>query len=266
MKLFFREYGAGPPLFILHGLYGLSDNWVTLARKISSSFRVIVPDLRNHGQSPHHQEHNYLAISEDINELAAGLGITKFFLAGHSMGGKAAATLAVHRPELIYGLVIADIAPVSSADEQALARKQHEKILKTILAVNPGDLTRREKVDSLLSEGIPSEKVRLQIMKNIARTVDNTFRWRLNARALLDNLDKITGNIPLPGSMWQELTGFPVLLLKGENSDYLNDENIKGTLRIFPGAELVVIKNAGHWLHADNPEAVSSAINGLLNY
>lgn len=266
MNLFFREYGSGPPLFILHGLYGMSDNWVSVAKKISSGFRVILPDLRNHGQSPHHPVHNYLAISEDIRELASGLGISKFIIAGHSMGGKTAATLALHWPELINGLIIADIAPVTGPDEKTAARVQHEKILKTILSVNPGNISRREEIDSQLAAGIASEKTRLQIMKNIERTVDNRFRWRLNAGALLANLDIITGDIPFPPAGPETVTGFPVLVLKGERSDYLNDNNIKETLRIFPGAELIEIKGAGHWLHADNPESVISVFTGLLNY
>src|SRR5512135_3012718 len=111
MKLFFRKYGEGLPLIILHGLYGSSDNWVSIAKILSSRFMVILPDQRNHGLSPKSNIHDYEALSEDVYELADHLKLEKFFLAGHSMGGKCAIRFALKWPERLQGLLVADISP-----------------------------------------------------------------------------------------------------------------------------------------------------------
>ena len=111
MKLFYRKYGAGPSLIILHGLYGASDNWATIAKNLSERFTVYVPDQRNHGNSPHSDIHDYDSMRDDLYELAGDLKLKKFFLAGHSMGGKTAIAFAVKWPEMINGLLIADISP-----------------------------------------------------------------------------------------------------------------------------------------------------------
>ena len=111
MKLFYRKFGKGPPLIILHGLYGSSDNWVTIARSLSECYTVYLPDQRNHGQSPHTNIHDYDSMRDDLFELTSDLKFKKIFLAGHSMGGKTAISFAVKWPEMINGLLIADISP-----------------------------------------------------------------------------------------------------------------------------------------------------------
>src|SRR5512133_2376601 len=111
MKLFCRKYGNGPPLIILHGLFGSSDNWVTIAKNLSDSFTVYLPDQRNHGQSPHSDVHDYDSMRDDLFELVNDLSLKKFFLAGHSMGGKTAISFALKWPEMLNGLLIADISP-----------------------------------------------------------------------------------------------------------------------------------------------------------
>src|SRR5674536_156004 len=110
MKLFYRKYGNGPPLIILHGLYGSSDNWITIAKSLSDSFTVYLPDQRNHGRSPHSPIHDYDSMRDDLFELANDLKLKKFFLAGHSMGGKTAISFAIKWPEMLDGLFIADIS------------------------------------------------------------------------------------------------------------------------------------------------------------
>ena len=114
MKLFYRKYGNGPPLIILHGLYGSSDNWVTIAKSLGDLFTIYLPDQRNHGQSPHDNIHDYDSMRNDLFELAYDLKLNKFFLAGHSMGGKTAIAFALKWPEMINGLLIADISPFTN--------------------------------------------------------------------------------------------------------------------------------------------------------
>jgi len=266
MNLFYRKYGSGPPLIILHGLYGSSDNWVTIAKKISSNFTVYLPDLRNHGQSPHSMEHNYESLSSDIHDFAVKLGLRKFFLAGHSMGGKTAIQFAISWPEMLWGLLIADISPFSDDTEKTNAFRQHHTILHAIAACDLSAAGSRNEIDKGLSAEIPSQKVRDLIMKNINRTESGQFKWRLNFGALLDNLDNIVGALPVSVEGDLRITGFPVIFLKGERSEYINPDNFRKITRIFPSAELKIIKNAGHWLNADNPEEVTAALLNLGSY
>lgn len=263
MKLFYRKYGEGPPLMILHGLYGSSDNWVTIAKALSRNFTVYLPDQRNHGLSPHSDLHDFDALSSDIYELAGELGLEKFFLAGHSMGGKAAAFFAVRWPRKIQGLVIADISPFAAPDTRTPEYNQHLSILKSIIETDISSAVSRSDVEMLLREKITSLRTRGMIMKNIQRMPDNKFSWKINAPALLMNLDKIMSGLPRPSDNYQVVTGFPVLFLKGETSGYLPDSDWDDILKIFPAAELKIIRNAGHWIHSDNPEAV---INALVDF
>lgn len=265
MKLFFRKYGEGLPLVILHGLFGSSDNWISVAKSISRSFTVYLPDLRNHGYSPHNDIHDYISLSSDIFELANELGLRKFFLAGHSMGGKAAVHFAIRWPEMLNGLLIADISPFMEVNFRSAEYNQGVTVLKTILETDISSAVSRNDVESLLSEKITSGKIRGLIMKNLQRSPENRFSWKINASSLLKNLERIMEGLPRPSVDYSPVTGFPVLFLKGEKSDYLPSGDWSDILKIFPSAELRVIRNAGHWLHADNPEAVSEAFLSLLN-
>lgn len=265
MKLFFRKYGQGPPLMILHGLYGSSDNWVTIAGKLASSFTVYLPDLRNHGNSPHSDVHDYDAMSNDIIELAGDIGLSKFFLAGHSMGGKVAIEVALKKPGLLSGLLIADILPFSDATGISDSMNEHIAILKAILGTDLSLAKRRDEVDEQLQPSIKQTNVRALIMKNLQRKQDGRFTWKINADALLDNLEKITGSIDMQKINHIPVKGFPVVFLRGEHSQHVSREGFTKVLDQFPRAELKTIPNAGHWLQADNPEAVTAAILGLLN-
>ncbi|MCU0471964.1 MAG: alpha/beta fold hydrolase [Bacteroidales bacterium] len=264
MKLFYRKYGKGPPLVILHGLYGSSDNWVSIARRISGHYTVYLPDQRNHGQSPWSDINDYDSMSMDLFELVSELRLKRFFLAGHSMGGKTAVNFSQKWPEMIEGLLIADISPFSNEKNKTVAFNEHHIILTAITGTDFSKAVSRTEIDRLLEEKIHSEKVRGLILKNLQRDAENKFSWKLNAMALLDNLDKITEGFPYLSGDYQQITGFPVLFLKGENSEYISIKDYTDIIRLFPAAEIRVIKDAGHWLNADNPDAVSEALVSLL--
>jgi esterase len=266
MKLFYRRYGHGPPLIILHGLYGSSDNWVSIAKSISDRFTVYLPDLRNHGNSPHNNLHDYDSMSNDIIELSEALNINQYFLSGHSMGGKVAVAVAMKKPDLINGLIIADISPFTGREDAASALRQHTEILETIGTADLSAAKKREDVEMQLSAGIESKEIRQLIMKNLQRNTDKSFRWKINTESLLKNITNITDSFLFDSDNYQQITGFPVVFLKGENSGYISEEGFRDILRLFPGAELKVIQNAGHWLHSDNPEAVRQAFLDLLTY
>jgi esterase len=265
MKLFFRRYGEGPPLVILHGLYGSSDNWVTVAKKISGSFTVFLPDQRNHGNSPHSDIHDYESMSNDLLEFAVDQKLKCFFLAGHSMGGKTAVRFAIQWPEMIEGLVIADISPFETKTSNYGSYNQHLAILKVLSETDISKVTSRAELEGLFQGSIISGRTRGLILKNIKRNDDGSFSWKINNAALLKNIDRIVDSVISPSASFEPVTGFPVLFLKGENSDYLPASDFVKILRLFPAAELRIISNAGHWLHADNPEAVTEAFLNLLD-
>jgi len=266
MKLFCRKYGSGPPLIILHGLYGSSDNWVSVAKSISGSFTVYLPDQRNHGQSPHSPVIDYDSMKEDLFNLAGELKLQKFFLAGHSMGGKTAVNFAMTWPEKLYGLLVADISPFVSENRISTVYAQHQSILNSILSLEISVVRTREEVEMLLSRTVNSDITRGFIMKNLKRESDNSFSWKLNASALLENLDRIMEGIGPGNEDLVELTGFPVYFLKGEYSDYLPESDFPKIRKFFPAADFIIIPHSGHWIHADNPEAVKGCLMKFLNY
>jgi esterase len=264
MKLFYRKYGNGPPLIILHGLYGSSDNWTTIAKNLSDSFTVYLPDQRNHGQSPHNDIHDYDSMRDDLFEMATDLGLSTFFLAGHSMGGKTAISFALKWPGMINGLLIADISPFIDEISRHIAYSQHLTILETILSIDLAHISTRRQAELILSEKIESEKVRGFILKNLQRSGDNGFTWKINASSLLKNLDKIMEGIDRKAYTDQQITGFPVIFLKGENSDYLPPADFRDIQKVFPATEFITIANAGHWIHSDRPDEVVRNIRRLL--
>lgn len=265
MKLFYRKYGSGPPLVILHGLYGSSDNWVTIAKKLGNTFTVYLPDQRNHGQSPHSDLHDYDSMRDDLYELVKDLGISKFFLAGHSMGGKTAAAFAIKWPEMLNGLLIADISPFAGQPNAARAYEQHLSILEAMNDINLSLMKSRAEVEHALNEKIDSEKITGFLMKNLQRTTDNKFVWRINVSSLLMNLDRIMEGIDRQSALSKQVHGFPVIFLKGTESDYLLPSDYDDIKKLFPSAEIIKIKNAGHWLHADQPEATINNFKKLRN-
>jgi esterase len=264
MKIFFRKYGSGPPLVILHGLYGSSDNWVTIAKKLSDSFTVYLPDQRNHGQSPHSAILDYDSMRDDLFELVTDLSLKKIFLAGHSMGGKTAISFALKWPEMLNGLLIADISPFTYETNGHSAYNQHSTILNAILSLDLKKISSRNDAENLLTENIPSEKERGLILKNLQRNSDNTFSWKLNAPSLLKNLGKIMEGIKRQTDFSQQITGFPVIFLRGGDSDYIPSRDFKDILHVFPAADIVEVPGAGHWIQADKPEEVVKNIKKLL--
>ncbi len=254
MKLFFRETGEGPPLVILHGLYGSSDNWMNVAGSLSGHFRVCVLDLRNHGRSPHSDKHTYEAMMDDLTEFFNDNNIGKATILGHSMGGKLAVCFAGHYPELVQQLIVVDIAPVSynRTEKQKEGKAFHASALNAMKSINPDSLSSRPEADKLLSKTVRNKRIRQFLLKNLTRKEDKSFSWKLNLDVLIREQDNIMDGIndncpgfPLPA------TGFPVLFIRGEKSLYVSDEDIPAIRKIFPQAEISTIQGAGHWLHAE---------------
>jgi esterase len=264
MKLFYRKYGNGAPLIILHGLYGSSDNWATIAKKLGDIFTVYLPDQRNHGQSPHSGTHDYDSMRDDIYELASELKLKKFFLAGHSMGGKTAVSFALKWPEMINGLLIADISPFVNEDKSHRAFRENSEILGAMISTDLTRVSSRNEVELILKEKIPVEKTRGFVLKNLQRTPANTFTWKIDTQSLLENLGNIMSGIDRKKVFTEQVTGFPVIFLKGADSDYLSPSDYVDIKKVFPAVEFVEIANAGHWVHTDRPDEVEKNLRRLL--
>jgi len=265
MKLFYRKYGSGPPLIILHGLFGSSDNWVSFAKSISDTYTVYLPDLRNHGQSPHSPVHNYESMAGDVKELADSAGLGKFFLAGHSMGGKTAIRFASNNPERLSGLLIADISPFRHTGNTETEFSLHLSILDFMRSADMSEIKSRLDAEILLKQRTESEKVRELVLKNLKRESDNSFSWKINYNALYNNIDCIADDAVAETAGQTEISGFPVFFLKGEYSDYITGNDIRKISLMFPGAEFITINGAGHWMHADNPDLVRKCFLKLLD-
>lgn len=258
MELFFRKIGSGYPILILHGLYGMSDNWMSIARILSSKNEIWLPDLRNHGHSPHNAIHTYETMSQDIITFIQTNNIYKPILIGHSMGGKVAMTIAKNNPELLAGLCVVDIAPKNFEINETQDLHSHRHIIDSLCSLELGKIKNREEADEILSNSLPSAMLRAFLLKNLQRT-PNGFQWLFNLPVLKKYLPQIAGGFD---NNWQQttITGFPVLFAKGEQSDYITNNDYSHIETIFPSAIIKVIPNAGHWLHAQNSDAFIQAL------
>jgi esterase len=264
MEMYYRKIGTGNPLIIIHGLYGSSDNWFTIGKVLSRDFEVYLIDLRNHGNSPHTERHTYALMKLDLLEFFDRYDIEKAILVGHSMGGKVAMSFAAEFPERVTSLVIIDIGAKSyhSLTGFSSQANDHMNILMGMQNVDFNSAKTRDDVDKQLAGFIKSSRVRNFLMKNIRRNRDHTFSWKINVPVLIKELPAILEGLDTGIT---DITGFPVLFIRGANSDYLPDEDFPGIRKIFPSAEFITIPDAGHWLHAEQPELLIKALRGFLS-
>jgi pimeloyl-ACP methyl ester carboxylesterase len=263
MKLFFREEGEGFPIVIVHGLYGSSDNWLTVAKKLSSRYKIYMIDQRNHGRSPNAEEHSYVAMTADLAEFFDEQHIEKAILMGHSMGGKTAMSFAADYPERVEKLIVVDIAPkdyflLNDESQYYL----HNNILRAMMELDFSKVESRKQVEDFLLERIDSAQIVQFLLKNVHRNKEShQFEWRLNVPVLYDNLDEIIKGV---NAHWFDdrlpILNYPVLFVKGALSNYILPEDFSIIHRIYPDVEIVEIPNAGHWLHAEQPQLFMEVI------
>lgn len=251
MKLNHKVVGQGEPLIILHGLMGMLDNWQAVARKLERDFTVITVDLRNHGHSPHSDELSYEVMVEDVIDLLDRLGLAQVHLLGHSMGGKVAMKLAQLYPERVKKLIVVDIGP-------KYYPPHHQKVLAALRAVQLDKLERRTDAESYMEPFLSDAGTRQFLMKSLYYRERNRFGWRFN-------LDAIERNIEHVGEATDEADyEGETLFIRGERSDYITDRDWPDIRMVFKNAGLVTIPGAGHWVHADRPDAFVDTVSDFL--
>lgn len=245
VALHYRHYGEGPALLLLHGLLGSGSNWHSLASKtFAPYFSTYALDQRNHGNSPHADVIDYDALAADVLSFLDRHDIERAHVLGHSMGGKTAMTLALRHPDRVDRLVVADIAP------RAYPPK-HLEILQALRNTSPEAAADRAEVDRQLAERIASPAIRQFLLKNLAfNPQTKRYAWQLDLDTLQREYEKlnraVTSDAPFQG---------PTLFIRGERSDYVSSDDEADIRGLFPSAGIETIAGAGHWVHADAPQA-----------
>ena len=235
--------GKGDSLLILHGFFGMGDNWKSLANKFAEYFEVHLIDQRNHGRSFHSDDFSYELMVEDLENYINHHQLKKVNLLGHSMGGKTVMLFATSFPEMVNKLIIADISP-------RYYPPHHQFILEALNNVNFNMITKRSEVAKILSDHIDEEGIKQFLLKSVYWKEKGQLTYRFNLESLTENIDEV--GVALPS-----FTVFEgdTLFLKGANSGYISNDDIPLIEAHFPKAQIKTIENAGHWLHAENPIA-----------
>ncbi len=239
---------GGAPFLIAHGLFGSARNWGALSKRYARGRRVVAVDMRNHGDSPHDPAHDYPAMAADLADTIEHVGAPAAVM-GHSMGGKAAMTLALTRPDLVERLIVADIAPVAYGHSQSL-------MIDAMRRIDPGAVDKRSDADAELAKHVSEAPVRAFLLQSLDL---KERRWRLNLDVLDDEMHRITGWPDPPG-----VSDNRALFLTGGASDYVTPDARPAVRAHFPRARFARIPGAGHWLHAEKPREFEAAVATFL--
>jgi pimeloyl-ACP methyl ester carboxylesterase len=248
------EYGSGPPLAILHGLFGSGRNWTTIAKRLAERRRVIAFDLRNHGSSAWAETMTYEEMAEDVRVSLAARGCRRFALLGHSMGGKVAMVLALRDRASVERLVVADIAPVAYSP-------RYLGVVRAMRGLDLAGIKRRAEADAALASAVPDTAERGFLLQNLVFE-GGRARWRINLDAIERAMPALVGFPPVArGTIYDG----PALFVAGGRSDYLRREHEPQIRRLFPNARVACIPEAGHWLHAEAPLAFLDLVGAFLD-
>lgn len=255
MELFFRQYGEGRPLIILHGLLGIGDNWVTFAKEISGlHYHIYLPDQRNHGHSPHHPVFNYYALTDDLHEFIEQHHISEPIILGHSMGGKVAMRYTLENPEKVGKLIVVD-----TSLRTYVRFDYHLKLIHAMQLVDFSSVSSRKEVEAVLRQKIHEERMVRFLMKNLFWKEKHRLGWRPDLEAIGHHVDAM-----YDGVFYSTRYTGPVIFIRGGRSDYILEEDFQGIINNFPLAEIVTIPDGSHWVHADEPEEFLRIIKNFL--
>nr|WP_315234781.1 alpha/beta fold hydrolase [uncultured Albidiferax sp.] len=256
IELACEALGAGPPVVILHGLFGAGCNWSEVARSLASRYRVYLPDARNHGASPWSDNMSYPKMALDVKVLIERERLQRPILVGHSMGGKTAMTLALSHPELVGGVAVIDIAPEHYAEQFST----YVTAMRSLDLAAASAAARRQFREALASSLRPDISQNF-LMQNLRRH-NERFDWRLNLMATAVCMPDLCA---FPEALPHRCYEGPALFLSGEESDYVRKESQARILALFPEAEFGRIPDAGHWVHADQPQALLCGLHDWLS-
>lgn len=251
MNLFFRTVGEGPPLIILHGLFGSADNWRPLANRFAKFRKVYLVDQRNHGMSPHDYEFSYEAMVNDLLLFIKQHDIIRPDILGHSMGGKVAMFFSVKYPDQVNKIIVVDIAPKAYP-------VRHKAILDGLKTLRIEDILTRQEVDDVLAEFIDSARLRQFLLKNLKRN-DHSFEWKMNLDVIYDKVSNLS-----IGLKDNDRFSHETLFIRGSASDYVLNSDLEAISSHFPKAELVTIEDASHWVHVEEPDALCNSVKQFL--
>ena len=240
-----------PHLLILHGLLGSSDNWQTLGKRYAETHHVWMLDARNHGKSAHDDVHTYAAMGQDVLDFMDHQGISKARILGHSMGGKTVMHFGDRHPARCRKLIIADVAPIAYPPH-------HTPLFDALSAIDLTRFDRRQEVDAALAGTIQEPGIRQFLLKGLHRAAPDRFAWRYNLPVLRRHLADMTAFLPL-GTV-----DLPTLALYGTRSDYVVGRGLKALNAHFPQLEATGLE-AGHWLHAEQPDAFAQRVEAFLS-
>lgn len=261
---------AGPWVVFVHGLFGQGKNWTTIAKGLTDRHRVALVDLPNHGHSPWTDRVDYVDMAQLLATELESLG-EPLTLVGHSMGGKVAMQLALRRPELLRALVVVDVAPseypvrggrTDDPDEEA---SPFAAYIAAMRRLDLDSLETRGEADEALREAVPSRMVRSFLLQSLVREGVGSgggWRWRLNLEALERDLGELRGfPDPPDGATFDG----PVLWIAGANSTYVLPQDRPRMDALFPATRLLTVKQAGHWVHSEQPEVFTEALRQFLD-
>lgn len=255
LGLNFKEYGSGDNnLIVLHGFLGSLDNWHTLATEWGNSgLHVYTLDLRNHGRSPHTEEHTLQLMVDDINDFMFEHHIDQTAVLGHSMGGKVAMLFALQYPTLCTKLIVADMAPRAY-------KPGHDDVFDAIFQVSLDQITSRKEAEEAMKPYLGDFGTRQFILKSLERTEEGTYQWKFNLKTLFQDYNEITKAIEINTTY-----DSPTLFVKGEVSGYIKETDLPRIHELFPSATVTIVPAAGHWIHADQPAAFSKIVMDFVN-
>ncbi|MCB0665464.1 MAG: alpha/beta fold hydrolase [Saprospiraceae bacterium] len=255
MQLHFKSFGSGDPIIILHGMLGMLDNWQSFGRELSTNHLVYLIDLRNHGKSDHNQTISYTEMANDVRETMESQWMYDgAIVMGHSMGGKTAMQLALDHPSLVKMLIVVDIAPVQY-------QGGHEKIIEALQNINFVGINSRQEISDQLADKIDDKSIVNFLMKNLSRSKDGSFAWKMNLKAIANGYSNL---LAAPTYSETPYIG-PTLFIKGANSNYLASDYESRIRTWFPNAVIKTIAGAGHWVHADQPVQLKKVLEDFIS-
>ena len=243
---------SGTPLLVLHGLFGMLDNWASFGKEFGEYFPTHLIDLRNHGKSFHSEEMTHDDLAHDISHYMEHHGIEKANLLGHSLGGKAVMQFAIKYPPKVEKLIVVDIAPKAYPPH-------HQGIIKALESVYFEKISTRQEVEEVLKQYIMETSVIQFLAKNLYWIDDKKLAWRFNLKTLSEKYEQFVSNAIKYGVFSGE-----TLFIAGEKSNYILPQDEFQIKQQFPYASIIKIKNAGHWVQAENPTDFNEAVKDFI--